>query len=305
MSGLRHELLLYEEDDAARRRRDRFLADGLDGRRGRRHRARRPEARHRARSARRAGERRHVDRRRRALHPARGGAGRLRRERADARAGRRAARPPLRRTADARVRGAVRRVDRLRRDPEPRIRPPASIHPLRLRRPVRAGPRARGRAPDPPAHPRRRAQRGLRRPGGGRARTHSRGATVPGLRASRDRRRRERRSGARWSRRCAPRACRPRRSPGWCSRRTRCSRTRGRYAGGRPGVRAGRVPATASCARSPTTASASTIRSPVTCRPARPQRCGDRGAGLWIARQSTARLEVVRADDGLTVRLWA
>ena len=32
---------------------------------------------------------------------------------------------------------------------------------------------------------------------------------------------------------------------------------------------------------------------------------GDRGAGLWIARQSTARLEVIRADDGLTVRLWA
>jgi anti-sigma regulatory factor (Ser/Thr protein kinase) len=32
---------------------------------------------------------------------------------------------------------------------------------------------------------------------------------------------------------------------------------------------------------------------------------GDRGAGLWIARQSTARLEVMRGEESMTIRLWA
>ncbi len=36
-----------------------------------------------------------------------------------------------------------------------------------------------------------------------------------------------------------------------------------------------------------------------------PRARGDRGAGLWIARQSTSRLEMLRGARGQTVRLWA
>jgi anti-sigma regulatory factor (Ser/Thr protein kinase) len=77
-----------------------------------------------------------------------------------------------------------------------------------------------------------------------------------------------------------------------------------RYAGGRPGIRAGRVGDGFVCE---ITDDGPGFDDPLAgYLPARPDGIGgDRGAGLWIARQSTARLEVMRADDGLTVRLWA
>jgi anti-sigma regulatory factor (Ser/Thr protein kinase) len=80
-----------------------------------------------------------------------------------------------------------------------------------------------------------------------------------------------------------------------------------RYAGGRPGIRAGRVGDGFVCE---ITDDGPGFDDPLAGYvPPRADRNGhgggDRGAGLWIARQSTARLEVMRADDGLTVRLWA
>ena len=59
-------------------------------------------------------------------------------------------------------------------------------------------------------------------------------------------------------------------------------------------------PKAASCARSPTAAPGSTIRSPAT-----PRRAG-RGIplGLWSARQLTQRLDLLSSQSGLTVRLW-
>jgi anti-sigma regulatory factor (Ser/Thr protein kinase) len=35
-----------------------------------------------------------------------------------------------------------------------------------------------------------------------------------------------------------------------------------------------------------------------------PPRDGNPGAGLWIARQATSRLDMIRAADGMTLRLW-
>jgi anti-sigma regulatory factor (Ser/Thr protein kinase) len=80
-----------------------------------------------------------------------------------------------------------------------------------------------------------------------------------------------------------------------------------RYAGGRPEVRAGRVGDGFVCE---ITDGGPGFDDPLAGylppRAGRNSHGGHaRGAGLWIARQSTARLEVVRADGGLTVRLWA
>jgi len=75
-----------------------------------------------------------------------------------------------------------------------------------------------------------------------------------------------------------------------------------RYADGRPGVRAGRVGDGFVCE---IVDDGPGFDDPLAGYLPPGADGGDRGAGLWIARQSTARLEVIRADDGLTVRLWA
>ena len=50
-------------------------------------------------------------------------------------------------------------------------------------------------------------------------------------------------------------------------------------------------------------ARASTTRSPATCRRGRRSAAA---AGLWVARQVTSALELLRPDaGGLTVRLWS
>ena len=74
-----------------------------------------------------------------------------------------------------------------------------------------------------------------------------------------------------------------------------------RYAGGPPEVRAGSADGRFVCE---ITDSGTGFDDPLAGH-LPPRARGDRGAGLWIARQSTSRLEMVRSEGGQTVRLWA
>jgi len=74
-----------------------------------------------------------------------------------------------------------------------------------------------------------------------------------------------------------------------------------RYAGGPPEVRAGSADGRFVCE---ITDSGTGFDDPLAGH-LPPRARGDRGAGLWIARQSTSRLEMLRSEGGQTVRLWA
>ena len=74
-----------------------------------------------------------------------------------------------------------------------------------------------------------------------------------------------------------------------------------RYAGGPPGVRAGSADGRFVCE---ITDSGTGFDDPLAGH-LPPRARGDRGAGLWIARQSTSRLEMFHSEGGQTVRLWA
>jgi len=74
-----------------------------------------------------------------------------------------------------------------------------------------------------------------------------------------------------------------------------------RYAGGPPEVRAGSPDGRFVCE---ITDSGTGFDDPLAGH-LPPRARGDRGAGLWIARQSTSRLEMFHSEGGQTVRLWA